>query len=200
MGYGLNALTFLIDTVVFLYTLLVVLRFLMQAVRSDYYNPVAQAIVTLTNPPLVRMRRIIPGFWGQDMAALTLALCLLFGKMLLLKLLGTHLITLGGHPVVLDNAGIINLLLLSVVDLAALVINLYLIIIIVQVIISWVAPGVYNPNAVLLYSLTQPILQPIQRRLPSAGGMDFSPMVASLALILLKMVAIPNLANLAAYL
>ena len=75
-GYASNAGVFLVDTVIGLYTLLVLLRFLFQLTRADYYNPISQLVVRLSNPPLVQLRRLVPGIGGIDTAAIVLLLVL----------------------------------------------------------------------------------------------------------------------------
>lgn len=191
---------FLIDTAFFLATLLLVLRFLLQMVRADYRVPLTHAIITMTNPVLTPMRKVIPGFGKQDWAAAILAWLLAFAKMFLMFALSTGFIAVANHPVPVADAGIVNLVLLASIDLLAIVVNLFLLVIVVQVVISWVAPGVYNPNIIVLQSLSAPLLRPIQRRLPQASGLDFSPMVASLILVILRFFLLPHLANIAAYL
>ena len=69
-----EALIFIIQTVFQLYLTVVLLRFLLQVARADFYNPISQFIVKATNPPLKPLRRIIPGFGGFDLASLVLAL------------------------------------------------------------------------------------------------------------------------------
>ena len=59
-SYLSDAALFLVDTILGIYILLVLLRFLLQLVRADFYNPISQFIVRATNPPLVRLRRFIP--------------------------------------------------------------------------------------------------------------------------------------------
>ena len=74
--YLSNAAVYLIDTVFSLYMLLVMLRFLLQVVRADFYNPICQFIVKATNPPLRPLRRVIPGVGGIDLASVILLLVL----------------------------------------------------------------------------------------------------------------------------
>ena len=63
----------LINTVGSILLLIVMLRFLLQLVRADFYNPISQFIVKATNPVLIPLRRVIPGFGGLDIASLVLA-------------------------------------------------------------------------------------------------------------------------------
>ncbi len=192
-GYGSNALQFLIETLFDLYVMVVALRFMMQAVRADYYNPVSQFVVKATNPLLVPLRRVIPGVAGQDLASLALAVTVLLAKLLLLQAIGTRGVAVGGSVIFLQTAGVGALVWIACVDLVALLINIVFFAIIIQVILSWVAPGTHNPVASLLFALTQPVLRPIQRVIPAIGGLDLSPLVAIIALQLLKMLLLPPL-------
>ncbi len=192
-GYGSNALQFLIETLFDLYVMVVALRFMMQAVRADYYNPVSQFVVKATNPLLVPLRRVIPGVAGQDLASLALAVAVLLAKLLLLQAIGARGVAVGGSVLFLQTAGVGALAWIACVDLVALLINIVFFAIIIQVILSWVAPGTHNPVASLLFALTQPVLRPIQRVVPPIGGLDLSPLVAIIALQLLKMLLLPPL-------
>ena len=175
-GYFSEAIRFLITVIFDIYILAVVLRFLLQVVRADFYNPISQLLVTITNPPLRPLRRFIPGYRGIDLASVVL--------MLLLKAIEIFLISLlvyGRIP------GIIGLFILSFAQLLNLIIYIFIIAIFIQVILSWVSPGAYNPATVLLYRLTEPLLRPARRLLPPISGLDLSPI---LVFILLQLTVI----------
>lgn len=168
--YAGNAATFLISTVFGLYILAVMLRFLFQLTRADFYNPVAQFVVRVTNPLLLPLRRVVPGMGGIDLAAVILMLLLQMVELWL-----TYSI-IGGTPKV------IGLLVLSVAKLLSLVLSVFFFSILIQVIISWVNPGAYNPITSLLYSLNEPLLAPARRLIPPISGLDLSPLVVIIAL------------------
>lgn len=180
-GYLTNPIIFLIQTLFGLYILAVLLRFLLQTVRADFYNPISQFLVKATNPPLKLMRRIIPGLGGIDLASLILAWLLKYVEILLIVLVA------GG------SVNLIAPLLWAIPELVELVINIFFFGILIQVILSWVSPGNYNPAVALLYSLTAPVMRPAQRILPPMGGLDLSPMLVMIGLILLKMLLLPPL-------
>lgn len=168
----------LIAEVVFgLYILAVLLRFLFQLVRADFYNPVSQFLVALTNPLLKPLRRVIPGLFGIDLASLVLLLALKYLEMLIIFWLG------GNIPDVLP------LLLAAVISLIRLAINIYFYAILLRVILSWFMPyGMHrNPAGDLLVSLTEPLMRPARRMLPAVGGLDLSPIVVLIALQLLQL-------------
>ncbi len=173
-SYFSNAGVFLIQTVFGMYILAVLLRLLLQIVRADFYNPFSQFLVKITNPVLVPLRRVIPGLFGVDLAAVLLLLALQMAKLALIGLLINQGWNLGG-------------LLLAVADLLALLLNVFLFSILIQVILSWVRPGEYNPLTALLHHLNEPLLAPARRLLPPISGLDLSPIVVLVALQLASM-------------
>jgi YggT family protein len=184
-SYLLNPLEFIINTLFGLYILVVMVRFLLQWVRADFYNPVSQFIVRVTAPVLRPLRRVIPGWGGIDFAAVVL--------MLLLQLLSlTLILLLRGQGVPL-----LTLLFWSLSELVTLAISIYTWAILIQAIISWINPGAYNPVVSLLHALTEPLLRPARRLLPPVSGLDLSPLLVLIALQVLKMLTIPPLMMLA---
>lgn len=77
-------------------------------------------------------------------------------------------------------------LLIAVGQILGFLLNIYMWIIIISALISWVSPDPYNPIVRFLYSATEPVLRPIRRRIGVFGGFDFSPIVVILAIIFLK--------------
>jgi YggT family protein len=171
----MTATVFLIQTVFGFYILAVMLRFLLQCVRADFYNPLVQFLVRITNPPLLPLRRIIPGYRGLDLASVVLAFALQLIEVLLV-------ILLFGRP--LDIGG---LLLLTVMELLKLLINIYLWGVIIQAVLSWINPDPYHPAARVLAQLTAPLLRPARRLLPPISGVDLSPMLVVVALIFISL-------------
>lgn len=184
-NYFLSPLEFLISTLFSIYILAVMLRFLLQWVRADFYNPISQFLVKVTNPPLKPLRRVIPGFAGIDWAAVVLMLLLQMAALALV-------IALRGGGVALGP-----LVLFSGAELVNLLFNVFIFAILIQVVISWINPGAYNPLTSLLYSLTEPVLRPARRVIPPIGGLDLSPLAAIIALQVLKMLIVPPLRHLA---
>jgi YggT family protein len=184
-SYFLNPVELIINTLFGLYILVIMLRFLLQWVRADFYNPVSQFLVKVSNPALRPLRRVIPGVAGVDMAAIVL--------MLLLQLLSLGLILLlRGQGVPLGT-----LFFWSVAELVSLAITVYIWAIIIQIIISWINPGAYNPALSLLHSLTDPLLRPARRLLPPISGFDLSPILVLLVLQVGKMLIVPPIMMLA---
>ena len=183
-SYFSNAGVFLIDVIFGLYIFAVLLRFLLQLVRADFYNPLCQAIVTVTNPPLRPMRRVIPAVAGIDSASVILLLGL--------QMINTGLVALmvGADP------AIVGLVVVAAAELLGKVIWTFIGAIIIQVILSWVAQGNYNPIITVIYALTDPLLGPARRLIPPLGGLDLSPMVVIIGLQLALMLAVQPLRDL----
>jgi len=195
-NYGSNALSFLLNTLVDIYVTIVAVRFLMQMVRADYYSPVAQFVVKVTNPLLLPLRRIVPGFGGQDIAALLLCWLLLLAKLALLSSMALA-VSVAGYQLIVPEGALGSLMILAAVNLLGLFFSIFFFSIIVQAVISWINPGSHNPVTQLLYQINEPLLKPVQRMIPNISGIDLSPMVLLLGLQLLKMLLIPPLLSLA---
>lgn len=171
-NYAEHAGVFLIQTLFGLYILAIMLRFLLQWVRADFYNPVSQFLVKVTNPPLRPLRRFIPGFWGIDLAAVVL--------MLLLQMLELFLVGV----VVGQSFRPLGVLVMSAGELLSLAIYVFMVAIIIQIVLSWIQPGAYNPVIGLINRLSEPLLAPARRLIPPISGLDLSPLAV---LILLQL-------------
>ena len=166
---------FLISTISSFYITIVMLRFLFQLVRAEFYNPVSQFIVKATNPLLVPLRHIVPGVFGIDSASIVLALLLQ-----IVTIEAIYLIQYGNFP------PFVAVLVTAAFKLIASVLNIYFWALLIMVILSWVAPHSNHPVTSLINSLLQPILSRIQKIIPPLGGLDFSPMVAMIFIYCLK--------------
>ncbi|MCR8922463.1 YggT family protein [Dasania sp. GY-MA-18] len=167
----------LIHTVFNLFLIAVLLRLLLQFARADFYNPVSQFLVKVTKPFLQPLRRVIPGFLGIDMAAVVLAV---LAQMLAITLL---LLMLG-----YGFANPLYLFMWSVLGCLGIVLNIYFFAILAVIILSWVSPGSYNPFVLLLNQLTEPVMTPFRKMLPSLGGLDLSPILVFLSINVLTII------------
>ncbi len=180
-GYLTTPAVFLIHTLLGLFALVVMLRFLLQLVRADFYNPLSQFVVKLTSPVLRPLRRLIPGYRGLDTASLVLAWLVKSLEVFLV----VWILTKAAHP--------LGALVWSLPELIALTLNIFLFAILIRVILSWVNPDPFHPAAGVLNRLTDPLLRPAQRLIPPIGGLDLSPMVVMIGLVLLEMLVLPPL-------
>ena len=166
-----------------LYLMAMLLRFLLQLTRADFYNPISQTLVKLTNPLVIPLRRILPGYGGIDLASLLVALIL---QMLMIALLialqtGTML------PV-------LPLIMASLIGLAAYLVKIYFFAILAMIILSWVAQGGNNPALRLLFQLTEPVMAPFRKLLPPMGGLDLSPIFVFILINIIQ-IALGHLAG-----
>lgn len=166
-----------------LYLMAMLLRFLLQLTRADFYNPISQTLVKLTNPLVIPLRRILPGYGGIDLASLLVALIL---QMLMIALLialqtGTLL------PV-------LPLMMASLIGLAAYLVKIYFFAILAMIILSWVAQGGNNPALRLLFQLTEPVMAPFRKLLPPMGGLDLSPIFVFILINIIQ-IALGHLAS-----
>ncbi|EKN45378.1 MULTISPECIES: YggT family protein [Pseudomonas syringae group] len=181
---GLNtAAIYVLQTLGSLYLMLILLRFVLQLVRANFYNPLSQFIVKATQPLLKPLRRIIPSIFGLDMSSLVLAIIV---QMILMALTLLLIAGTAGDPLLL--------LLWSIISVTALFLKIFFFALIISVILSWVAPGSNNPGAELVNQICEPALAPFRRIVPNLGGLDISPILAFLVLKLLDMLVINNLA------
>lgn len=179
--YLTNPLEFLISTLFSLYIMAVMLRFLLGLVRADFYNPVSQFLVRITNPLLIPLRKVVPSIGKFDSAAMLLMIVLQLAAITLILLLRGERISSA------------ILVIITLATLISLLINVFMFAIIVEVIISWMNPGSYNPVSSLLHSLTSPLLRPIRHLVPPIAGIDLSPLFAILGLQVLRMLILPLL-------
>ena len=171
----MTATVFLIQTVFGFYILAVMLRFLLQCVRADFYNPLVQFLVRITNPLLLPLRRFVPGYRGLDLASVVLAFALQLLEALLVTALFGRSLDIGG------------VLLVTVMELLKLLINIYLWGVIIQAVLSWINPDPRHPAARVLAQLTSPLLRPARRLLPPVSGVDLSPVLVVVALIFVSL-------------
>lgn len=165
----MNAMSFLVSTLFDLYLMVVILRFWLQLVKADFYNPFSQFVVKATQPIVAPMRRVIPSMGSIDTASLVLALVVVLVKMLVLTLIagaGIDIATLLLFSVVsvLKNAGVLLFWML-----------------LIRAVLSWFNQG-NNPIIMIMSQLTDPILAPIRRVIPAIGGLDLSVLVLFIAM------------------
>ena len=166
---------FLVETAASLYLVLVVLRGMLQTARADFYNPISQFVFRATNPPLRVLHRVIPGRGRFDPAVLVLAVVVQ-----VIAILTTLLLAGFALPSPL------TLLIWGLIGVAGLIVNAYLVAIIIMIVVSWVAPGTRHPAVLLTYQITEPVMAPVRSVLPSAGGLDFSPILVFIVINVLQ--------------
>ena len=173
-----NPLIFLIDTLFSIYIAIMLLRFILQQVGADFYNPISQFVVKFTQPLVSVARRFIPSIKKIDTATLVLVLTLIIIKTVIL-------LSIAGYPF---NG--VQLLVQALYDLVSLSFDIFIVALFVQAILSWVSPDPRNPVNSLLHYLTLPVLRPIRKYIPPVGGIDLSTLVALIGLMFIKRVVL----------
>ena len=180
--YFTQATIFLVELFFDIFIIALLLRYLLTKAHADSFNPLSGLIIKVTNPLLKPLRRKIPGYLGVDWSSVV--------ALLLVQALEVTLVELIMSGEMLAFSGLI---ILTVAHLLKTILYIYLFIIIVQVIISWINPGAYNPITMIMYQLSKPILRPVRRIIPSAGGFDFSPLIILVIINLLMILLISPL-------
>jgi YggT family protein len=165
-----SALVFIVNALSSLYLLVLLLRFWLPWLRADFRNPLAQGILKLTSPLIVPLRRLVPSVGRLDTATVLVAFVVQYLALLLILLI---LGATASYSTIAVSA-LVKLILLSV--------NLFMFAILVRIVLSWVAPGQYNPAIAIITTLTEPILAPVRRVIPAMGGFDISPIFVIIGL------------------
>jgi YggT family protein len=167
----MDAIRYVVGALLWLAVFAFLMRVVLQLVRAEFRNPIAQAIVRITNPLVLPLRRVIPPIGRFDTASLIA---------LLLVELAAAAIVLSLEGLGLPSAPM--LVRFAILDLAQKVLQFYLVAIIVYVLLSWVAPGTYSPAGAILSSICEPLLAPFRRIIPPIGGLDLSPLFVLIGL------------------
>lgn len=178
MGPLSTAAIFLVNTLFDLYLFVLMIRLILAYNRANYFNPITQFIIKLTQPLVVPVRRILPNFRNIEFSTLILILLIEIVKFFLLGILSGSLLNPIGLP------------LLAVADALKILLNTFFYAIFIQAILSWVQQG-YSPVNQILDQITQPILRPFHRIIPNIGGFDITP-IAALILLQLLIILVVN--------
>jgi len=158
---------YVLQTIGSLYLALVVLRFMLQIARADFYNPISQFMVKATNPLVMPLRKVIPGLFGLDMASVVLAIVLHWGLIQASAMVSGY-----------GFLNPFNVATWATLGIVGLVLAIYKWGLLISIILSWVAPHSPNPAVLLINQLSEPILRPIRKYMPDMGGLDLSPLLA----------------------
>ncbi|WP_119344527.1 YggT family protein [Facilibium subflavum] len=172
-----NVGLFLIDIIFSIFVYAVLLRFFLQWVKADFYNPLCQLIIRVTDPLLRPLRKVIPGFFGVDCAAILLAYLVT-----LLQLIFTSILIVGAANIPWHFVW-----LAAIIKLILTMVTLYIWLIVIRAIASWFVQGMYNPIIAALFQLTEPLLSKARRIIPvTKSGFDFSPIIVIIVLICIQ--------------
>jgi len=167
----MSAITFIIETLLSLALFVVLARLLLQWTRADFRNPLCQAVVRVTNPLILPLRRVLPPIGKLDTASVIAVLLVAMVDVACLF--------------ALHGSGIPGPLLWIrpvLTEIARTLLWTYFYSIFLYALLSLIAPGGYSPLQAVLTTLCEPLLRPIRRVLPSVAGLDLSPLWAIIAI------------------
>ena len=184
-NYFLQATIFLVELFFDIFILALFLRYLFTTVRADSLNPLSSLIIKITNPLLKPLRRTIPGYLGIDWSSVL--------ALFLVQAIEITLIALIVNGVIPPLSGLI---ILTIGYLLRMILYIFLFVILIQVIISWINPNAYSPITTIMHQISEPILKPVRQLIPPAGGLDFSPLIVLVVINLLMILVISPLMDL----
>ena len=158
--------TYLIQTLGSFFLTLVILRFLLQLVKADFYNPISLFIVNATQLVSNPIRALLPAFRSFDVASLVLAILL---QWIIIQLTYT-----------INNLGVVNFFIAiswGFVGILSMILNIYMYGLLATIVISWIAPQSQHPAITLINQIIYPAMDPFRRLIPPLGMIDLSPML-----------------------
>ncbi|HLF67125.1 MAG TPA: YggT family protein [Gammaproteobacteria bacterium] len=175
---------FLLDTVFSFFIVSLLLRILLQLVHADFYNPISQAVLKISNFFVLGIRRLIPGYFGVDWSSVLSLVILAFLKEGLLIAMQTG--------VWVNSLG---LLLLALADILSLVFYIYLFATLIIVITSWLSPAPTNPLVQIAAQLISPLFRAVRSKIPPLAGFDLAPFVVVIGFILFNILVVQVIAQ-----
>ncbi|HAA45156.1 MAG: hypothetical protein XD36_2293 [Halomonas sp. 54_146] len=179
----------LVNTLINIYLFLLMLRFLLQASRADYYNPLSQSVVKITQPAV----GLFQGFLGPVAGRFDLATLAAGFVLKVVSIIAIFMVIGAGMP------PIAGLLIAGVAALANAILKIYFFAMIVMIILSWVAPNASHPGALLVMQLVEPIMAPVRKVIPPLGMIDLSPIVVFIAINLIDGLVVGSLIRAAGF-
>lgn len=166
----MSAITFIIDTLLSLALFVFLARLLLQLARADFRNPISQAVVRITNPLILPLRRVLPPIGKIDTASVVAVLLVAAVEV------AAKFALLGAFPNSLLWARAV------LVDITSTLLWTYFYAIFLYALLSLIAPSGYSPLQSVLAALCEPVLRPFRRVIPAVAGLDLSPLWAIIAI------------------
>lgn len=188
MAVGMQILELLVKTVAWIFLIALVARFLAQIARASFHNPIAQTVVTITNPLLKPLRQVIPGVAGLDIACLLLVFATqwLYGVFMVFVVHGA-------------SVSILQLGIWALVSVGGIFLEVLRWSMIVVAIGSWLTGGNPNPFMGFLMQISEPFVAPFRRFKLQIGMMDFTYLLVFMVIIVLKDILLMNIAQALGY-
>ena len=166
----MDALYFVLNTLLTLVVVLFLLRVIMPLVRADFRNPFGEAVLKITNPLVLPLRRVIPPSRRFDVASLL--------ALLIVQFIKTVVLLLVRGAVLRPDMVIVS----ALYGLLVTVLQFYLYAVLIYALLSWFAGASYSPVGLVLGRICEPLLTPFRRLIPPIGGLDLSALFVIIAL------------------
>jgi YggT family protein len=167
----MHALVYVVQTLFSLYQAVLLLRLLLQLGRADFRNPIAQAIVKLTDPVIKPLRRALPAMGRVDTASVVAILLSVAVELAVVNLLLN--VGMPGSSLLLRDLA---------TYLLELVLKTYLVCIILYAVLSFVSQDQRTPAQSMLATICEPLLAPVRKHIPPIAGIDLSPLWVCIAI------------------
>ena len=177
----MSAIIFIVETLLSLALFVVLARLLLQWTRADFRNPLCQAVVKITNPLILPLRRVLRPIGKVDTASVVAVVVMAVIKVAILSALAVY-----------GSLGVELWVRSIALELVIALLNTYFWAIVLYALLSLIAPGGYSPLQSVLASLCEPVLRPFRRLIPPIAGIDFSPLWATI-LIKAVLLLLPGL-------
>lgn len=166
---------YLIQTLANLYLFFILVRFLLQLCKANFYNPISQFVVKATALPITHLQKFCPAMGNFDTSTIALAMLL-------------QAFAIQGSILIYSNEliPIMSLLSWSVLGVVTMLLNIYFYGLLIVIVLSWVAPHSQHPAIAILWQLMDPVMIPFRRLLPAMGGIDLSPILMFMLLNVLR--------------
>jgi YggT family protein len=171
IGNALGALVFIVQTLLSMLLFVFMMRVLLQWARADFRNPIAQAVVKITNPLVLPLRRVLPPIGKVDTSSIVAVLIVATAEVVILSLLTSAFVP-----------DLLTWVKLVVLEIVRTVLYAYFWAILLYAVLTMIAPGGYSPMQSLLAALCEPVLRPFRRIIPPIANLDFSPLWALIAI------------------
>ena len=178
-GYTSKPLLFLLMTSISLLQFVFILRFLFEITKVNFYNPVCQLIVKITNPFLMPLR-ILPLYIGR----VDLVIIILITMITALKIYTPYYFTSFEYS-------FNSLFIAAFGKFIQETLDILWYAVIIGAIGSWFMSYNAHPMFTLIDEMCEPFYKPIRKILPVMTGIDFSPIILLIAINLLQMIILP---------
>jgi YggT family protein len=169
-----NPLILIIRTLGQLYVFILLLRLVLQVSKADYYNPISQGIVRITQPVISPFQKFIPKLLKTDISPVIVAL--LFNAVILYAV----------YALANQFIPVVTLFIYALIGIFNIFLDIIFYAVLGSVIISWIAPDSPHPAPQLITQITSPLYRFIGKAIPPIGGFDLSPIVIFIAIQLIQ--------------